>query len=70
MAIERLKRYLETAIGAFAIYTIMDDGRALYDDSDGRHYEAVVDIDTLCLFCKRGKMSAAEQSEAISMMVA
>ncbi len=67
MAIDSFRREVENA-GAFAIYTLMDNGMASYDDSEGRHYEAPMSIDTLIVFCTRGKMSLMEQAAIISSM--
>ena len=70
MAIMNFKREIESSEEAYATYTIMDNGGAQYDDSEGRHIESLLDIDVLCLFCTRGKMPVAVQNTIISMMTA
>lgn len=70
MAIDTFKREIESTESAFASYTIFDNGKASYDDSEGRHLEALIDIDVLCLFCVYGKMSVSTQNTVISMMTA
>lgn len=69
MAIVTFKREVDTAsVGAYASYTLCDNGIAIYEDSEGRHVVAVMDIDVLSLFCTFGKMSPAVQCQIISMM--
>ena len=70
MAIESFKKEIDSSDGAFAKYTIFDNGSAAYDDSVGRHYEAFIDVDVICLFCEFGKMSVATQDKVISLMKA
>ena len=71
MAIDTFKREVDTtSVGAYASYTLCDNGTAIYEDSEGRHIEAAMDIDVLCLFCVFGKMTVAEQYQIISKMSA
>ena len=69
MAIVTFKREVDaTSAGAYASYTLCDNGIAIYEDSEGRRLRAAMDIDVLGLFCAFGKMSPAVQCQIISMM--
>ena len=69
MAIHTFKREVDTtSAGAYASYTLCDNGNAIYEDSEGRHIEGPMNIDILCLFCTIGKMPLMVRNQIISMM--
>ena len=69
MAFDTFTREVDAAsAGAYASYTLCDNGVAIYEDSDGRRIEAGINIDILCLFCTVGKMPLMVRDQIISMM--
>jgi len=69
MAVDTFTREVDTApAGSYASYTLYENGFAVYEDSEGRHIEALLNIDILCLFCTIGKMPLMVRNQIISMM--
>ena len=54
--------------GSYASYTLYESGVAVYEDSEGRHIEALINIDILCAFCTIGKMPLMVRDQIISMI--